>query len=59
MRYLPAINDDFKKHLRTLVPRLLDSNNLVLKSINGQPVTCRELLEYFKVRNCRKELMER
>lgn len=43
------IKDEFKKNLQTLIPRLLDSNNLLVKSINGQPITCRELLVYFKV----------
>ncbi|KAI1715571.1 atlastin-1 [Ditylenchus destructor] len=45
---LKDISSEFQKHLRTLVPKLLDSNNIVVKSINGQPVTCRELVVYFK-----------
>jgi atlastin len=31
-----------------LVPRLLSPNGLVLKEVNGQKVTGRELLEYFR-----------
>ena len=31
-----------------MVPRLLDPSHLVVKEINGQKVTCRELVEYFK-----------
>lgn len=43
------IDSEFQEHLRTLVPRLLDPNNIVIKCINGQPITCRELVVYFKV----------
>ncbi len=32
-----------------LVPRMLSGQLLVLKEINAAKVTCRELLEYFKV----------
>lgn len=42
------IEFDFKKQLQVLVPLLLSSENLVLKEINGQKITARELLEYFK-----------
>uniref|UniRef100_A0A8R1EPN6 GBP_C domain-containing protein n=1 Tax=Caenorhabditis japonica TaxID=281687 RepID=A0A8R1EPN6_CAEJA len=31
-----------------MVPRLLDTHALVHKEINGQKISCRELLEYFK-----------
>uniref|UniRef100_A0A915DDZ6 GB1/RHD3-type G domain-containing protein n=1 Tax=Ditylenchus dipsaci TaxID=166011 RepID=A0A915DDZ6_9BILA len=48
MGELKNINEEFQQHLRTLVPRLLDANNVVVKCINGQPVTCRELVVYFK-----------
>lgn len=47
--FFKGINPEFQKHLRTLVPRLLDPNNIVVKCINGQPITCRELVVYFKV----------
>uniref|UniRef100_A0A914XQZ3 GB1/RHD3-type G domain-containing protein n=1 Tax=Plectus sambesii TaxID=2011161 RepID=A0A914XQZ3_9BILA len=42
------IEAEFKQQLRTMVPRLLNGQSLVLKEINGQKVTCRELLEYFR-----------
>ncbi|VDK51652.1 unnamed protein product [Anisakis simplex] len=45
---ISEINDEFQQQLRSLVPQLLDVNNLVLKKINGREITCRELLEYFK-----------
>lgn len=44
------IEDEFKEQLRKLTPSVLSSENLVVKSINGGKVTCRGLLEYFKVR---------
>lgn len=44
------INDEFKKELQNLVPLLLAPENLVEKEIGGAKVTCRDLLEYFKVR---------
>jgi len=43
------IDEEFKTHLRDLTPSVLSSENLVAKSINGGEVTCRGLLEYFKV----------
>uniref|UniRef100_A0AC35F8C0 GB1/RHD3-type G domain-containing protein n=1 Tax=Panagrolaimus sp. PS1159 TaxID=55785 RepID=A0AC35F8C0_9BILA len=46
---LEDIEEDFKTNLKTLIPRLLDPNNVTIKSINNQHVTCRELLEYFKI----------
>jgi len=45
------IGKDFLNHLGSLVPRLFDRNNLVVKRINGQPVTCSQLLTYINV-NC-------
>ncbi|VDN51828.1 unnamed protein product [Dracunculus medinensis] len=42
------IEMEFQQQLRCLVPRLLDSSNLLMKKINGNEVTCRELVEYFK-----------
>ena len=41
------IDDEFKEYLEILVPRLLAPSNLLVKSINGSDLTCRELLEYF------------
>ncbi|KAL3119932.1 hypothetical protein niasHT_007060 [Heterodera trifolii] len=43
---LDKINPDFKAQLRSLVPHLFDPNNLVVKQIGGQPITCRELAVY-------------
>lgn len=47
--FLPDIDDEFKTQLRELIPSVLSTDNLVVKSINGGEVTCRGLLEYFKV----------
>lgn len=46
------VQPEFQQQLRTLIPRLLDSSNLIVKDINGDKITCRQLLEYFKVRAC-------
>lgn len=43
------IDDEFKKELINLVPLLLAPENLVEKEINGSKVTCRDLVQYFKV----------
>lgn len=45
----PDIDEDFKRELRNLVPLLLAPENLVEKEISGSKVTCRDLVEYFKV----------
>ncbi|EDO43003.1 predicted protein [Nematostella vectensis] len=45
---LVDIDDEFKENLRKLIPSLLAPENLELKGINGEEVTCRGLLEYFK-----------
>lgn len=42
------INDEFLQHLKVFVPSLLGPENLVKKSINGNNVTCKELLEYIR-----------
>ncbi|CAH8873877.1 unnamed protein product [Trichobilharzia szidati] len=42
------IDPDFVENLIVLVPDLLAPVNLVVKKINGQEVTCRELFTYFK-----------
>lgn len=44
------IDGDFKQQLAKLVPLLLAPERLVEKEIGGNKVTCRDLLEYFKVR---------
>uniref|UniRef100_A0AC34QAN8 GB1/RHD3-type G domain-containing protein n=1 Tax=Panagrolaimus sp. JU765 TaxID=591449 RepID=A0AC34QAN8_9BILA len=46
---LEDIDATFLSNLRVFVPRLFDSNTITPKVINGQPITCRELLEYFKM----------
>lgn len=43
------IDGDFKRELAELVPLLLAPQRLVEKEIGGSKVTCRDLLEYFKV----------
>uniref|UniRef100_A0A914ZS08 GB1/RHD3-type G domain-containing protein n=1 Tax=Parascaris univalens TaxID=6257 RepID=A0A914ZS08_PARUN len=45
---ISEIELEFQQQLRSLVPRLLDGRNLVMKKINGHEITCRELLEYFR-----------
>ncbi|CAG0884147.1 unnamed protein product [Darwinula stevensoni] len=59
---LSDVNEDFKVQLQHLVPRLLSPENLVVKTIAGKPITCKELLEYFKtyvgVYNNRAEIPE-
>lgn len=44
------IDPDFKKELVNLIPLLLAPENLVEKEISGSKVTCRDLVQYFKVR---------
>ena len=46
---LPDIEVDFKDKLKELVPALLAGDKLIVKEINGCQVTCRDLVEYFKV----------
>ncbi|XP_061024671.1 atlastin-2 isoform X3 [Eubalaena glacialis] len=46
---LKDIDEEFKRELRNLVPLLLAPENLVEKEISGSKVTCRDLVEYFKV----------
>lgn len=43
-----AIEPEFVKQLRDLVPLILSPPKLQLKHINGQRITGRELMEYFK-----------
>lgn len=43
------IDGEFKRALAKLVPLLLAPDRLVEKEIGGNKVTCRDLLEYFKV----------
>lgn len=46
----PEIDGDFLNNLKVLVPWLLSPRNIDVKEINGSKITCRGLLEYFKVR---------
>ena len=43
------IDDNFKMQLEDLAPLLLEPGKLVVKTINGNSVTGKDLLEYFKV----------
>ena len=43
------IDGDFKMQLEDLAPLLLAPDKLVVKTINGNSVTGKDLLEYFKV----------
>lgn len=44
------IDGDFLNNLKILVPWLLSPGNIDVKEINGSKITCRGLVEYFKVR---------
>lgn len=43
------IQPEFKEQLADIIPQLLARKNLVVKEINGNKITGRELVEYFKV----------
>jgi len=45
----PEIDDEFIKNLKILIPWLLSPESLDVKDINGNHITCRGLVEYFKV----------
>eukprot|EP00063_Salmo_salar_P078207 XP_014053042.1 PREDICTED: atlastin-3-like [Salmo salar] len=45
---LSDVAPEFKKELRNLIATLLHPNSLAEKEINGNKVTCRGLLEFFK-----------
>ncbi|KAJ8338073.1 hypothetical protein SKAU_G00370390 [Synaphobranchus kaupii] len=45
---LKDVAAEFKKELRNLIPTLLEPDSLAEKEINGNKVTCRGLVEYFK-----------
>lgn len=45
----PEIDGDFLNNLKVLVPWLLSPQNIDVKEINGSKITCRGLVEYFKV----------
>lgn len=42
------IDEEFQEQLRIFVSHILDSNNIVVKHINGQPLTYRELVLLIK-----------
>ncbi|EPY74418.1 atlastin-1 isoform 1 [Camelus ferus] len=46
---LKEIDDEFIKNLKILIPWLLTPENLDIKEINGNKITCRGLVEYFKI----------
>ncbi|XP_053553626.1 atlastin-1 [Bombina bombina] len=45
---LKEIDEEFIKHLKVFIPWLLSPENLDIKEINGNKITCRGLVEYFK-----------
>ncbi|CAL8082920.1 unnamed protein product [Calicophoron daubneyi] len=45
---LSDIDPEFVQELRVLVPTVLSPSSLQVKRINGEKITCRELLTYFK-----------
>lgn len=45
---LLEIDVNFVQQLRNYVPSVLSPVSLTVKSIHGQPVTCGELMEYFR-----------
>lgn len=47
--FLSDVAPEFKEQLRSLIPTLLHPDRLAEKEINGNKVTCRGLLEFFKV----------
>uniref|UniRef100_A0A3Q3B2V8 Atlastin-1 n=1 Tax=Kryptolebias marmoratus TaxID=37003 RepID=A0A3Q3B2V8_KRYMA len=51
---LKEIDGEFTNNLKVLVPWLLSPRNIDVKEINGSKITCRGLVEYFKVRSKRR-----
>uniref|UniRef100_A0A8D3CZP1 Atlastin 3 n=1 Tax=Scophthalmus maximus TaxID=52904 RepID=A0A8D3CZP1_SCOMX len=45
---LSEVAPEFKEQLKSLIPKLLHPDRLAEKEINGNKVTCRGLLEFFK-----------
>nr|CDS33517.2 atlastin 2 [Hymenolepis microstoma] len=45
---LADIDTNFVDQLRDYIPSILSPESLTVKSINGQPVTCGELMEFFR-----------
>lgn len=46
---LSDVAPEFREQLESLIPKLLHPDRLAEKEINGNKVTCRGLLEFFKV----------
>ncbi|MBV94380.1 Atlastin-1, partial [Eschrichtius robustus] len=46
---LVEIDEEFIKNLKILIPWLLSPESLDIKEINGNKITCRGLVEYFKI----------
>ena len=42
------LTPEFQDHIRQLAPRLLAPENLTVKRVNGERITCRELVSYFR-----------
>lgn len=42
------VENHFKEGLKSLIPEIVGGEHFVLKEINGEKVTCRELLQYFR-----------
>lgn len=49
MRVMSDVAPEFRDQLQVLIPKLLHPDHLAEKEINGNKVTCRGLLEFFKV----------
>ncbi len=52
----PDVAPEFREQLKSLIPKLLHPDYLAEKEINGNKVTCRGLLEFFKVTSSPSEL---
>ncbi|KAK8780518.1 hypothetical protein V5799_018141, partial [Amblyomma americanum] len=46
---LEDVHPEFKENLQKLVPWLLAPENLVVKKVSGEKITCQELMNYFKI----------
>lgn len=49
MCVMSDVAPEFRDQLQVLIPKLLHPDHLAEKEINGNKVTCRGLLEFFKV----------
>lgn len=55
MFVLSDVAPEFREQLQSLIPKLLHPDRLAEKEINGNKVTCRGLLEFFKVTSAPSE----